>query len=462
MRYLVLATDYDGTLAHHGSVSPETLAAMVKLRESGRRLVLVTGREMADLATVFGHFELFDYIVAENGATLYNPATREEKPLCEQPPDEFVQALVDRGVPRLSRGRVIVATWQPHETVVLQTIRDLGLELQVIFNKGAVMILPSGVNKATGLKAALKTLGLSQHNAVAVGDAENDHALLSYAEAGVAVANALPMLKQRADWVTTGVASEGVTELIERLIASDLSELEPGLARHHLLVGHDAAGAPITLPGYGSNLLVTGPTEHTKPATVDLLQRLIRQSYQTCVLDPIGDMDALDKKTATVIGSRQQPPETEQVLEQLQDPKHSAVVNLRMVPRDDRLNAAKETLRELVGLRERVGRPHWIAIEEAQHVLAAVRQLSDLGLQELDRLLLVVPENVDQLARPVLERVDSLLALGPQAERQLGEFAAAARWPYVGAAGIPVAAGEAFFWRRGSTPIKITLARPAE
>ena len=62
----------------------------------------------------------------------------------------------------MSTGRVIVATWEPHETIVLETIRDLGLELQVIFNKGAVMVLPAGVNKATGLAAALEQLGLSR------------------------------------------------------------------------------------------------------------------------------------------------------------------------------------------------------------------------------------------------------------------------------------------------------------
>ena len=65
-----------------------------------------------------------------------------------------------RREPRI-HGRVIVATWEPYETMVLETIRDLGLELQVIFNKGAVMVLPAGVNKATGLACALEQLGLS-------------------------------------------------------------------------------------------------------------------------------------------------------------------------------------------------------------------------------------------------------------------------------------------------------------
>lgn len=53
MRYLALATDYDGTLATHGQVDEETLDALKRLRESGRKLLLVTGRHLDDLSSVF-------------------------------------------------------------------------------------------------------------------------------------------------------------------------------------------------------------------------------------------------------------------------------------------------------------------------------------------------------------------------------------------------------------------------
>ncbi|HEV8193875.1 MAG TPA: hypothetical protein VGP82_20695 [Ktedonobacterales bacterium] len=108
---------------------------------------------------------LFDRVVAENGAVLYRPDTKEAQALGEAPPAVFVEALHRRGVEPLSVGHVIVATWTPHETAVLDTIRDLGLEHQVIINKGAVMVLPPGVNKASGLHAALLELRLSEHNA---------------------------------------------------------------------------------------------------------------------------------------------------------------------------------------------------------------------------------------------------------------------------------------------------------
>ncbi|MGH7792645.1 MAG: HAD family hydrolase, partial [Thermodesulfobacteriota bacterium] len=232
MLYHALACDYDGTLASQGRVAETTLAALDRLRNSGRKLILVTGRELSDLSQVFPNLDLFERVVAENGALLYEPATREKKLLCERLSEEFIRALQKKGVDPLYSGEVIVATREPNETTVLRVIRDLGLELQVIFNKGAVMILPSGVNKATGLRSALKELGLSPHNAVGIGDAENDHAFLEMCECSVAVANALDSVKNRADWVTSKENGAGVIELIDRLISSDLAELEPKLKRH--------------------------------------------------------------------------------------------------------------------------------------------------------------------------------------------------------------------------------------
>src|SRR5512142_1286064 len=191
MRYVALASDYDGTLARDGRVNDATLAALERLRASGRKLLLVTGRELHDLLRVFPRIDLFDRVVAENGALLYDPTTRDVQSLAEAPPDEFVRELQRRGVAPLSVGRSIVATWKPNESIVLPVIRDMGLELQVIFNKDAVMVLPSGVNKASGLRQALDGLKLSVHNTVSIGDAENDHAFLAASECAVAVANAL-------------------------------------------------------------------------------------------------------------------------------------------------------------------------------------------------------------------------------------------------------------------------------
>jgi hydroxymethylpyrimidine pyrophosphatase-like HAD family hydrolase len=232
MHYLALATDFDGTIAHDGRVNEPTSVALRRLRDSGRKLLLVTGRELDDLFKIFPHDKLFDSIVAENGALLYHPSDQHEQTLAPPPPPAFLTALAARKVP-LSVGRSIVATNEPHEHAVLDAIRDLGLEWQVIFNKGAVMALPAGVTKATGLVRALQELGVPAERTVGIGDAENDHAFLRLCGVSVAVANALPAVKADADLVTTAGWGAGVTELIDWLLANDLAGVTPRYALHH-------------------------------------------------------------------------------------------------------------------------------------------------------------------------------------------------------------------------------------
>jgi hydroxymethylpyrimidine pyrophosphatase-like HAD family hydrolase len=225
MQYLALASDYDGTLAHDSHVSRETRAAIERLKESGRKLILVTGREMPELQSVFPEYRLCDVIVAENGALLHWPADGKEETLGEPPPKAFLDEIIQRGVKPFSVGKVIFATWRPHESTVLQIISTLGLEYQIIFNKRAVMVLPSGINKATGLAKALKRLKISPHHVVGVGDAENDHAFLESCAVAAAVENALPSLKDRCDLVLEQDHGRGVTELIDRMLADDLASL---------------------------------------------------------------------------------------------------------------------------------------------------------------------------------------------------------------------------------------------
>ena len=236
MKYKALALDYDGTIAWHGEVDEPTIAALKELKASGRKLLMVTGREIPELMQTFPEATMFDLIVGENGALLYDPARKSYELLAPPPPERFSQMLRDRGVKPMSVGKVIVATWEPHQHTVLQTIRDLGLELEVIFNKGAVMILPSGVNKGTGLVKAARRLKLDPKSIVAAGDAENDHSFANAAGFFAAVANAIPSLKERADWVTPSDHGAGVAELIQQMVLNDLRNNTPRQARvssHH-------------------------------------------------------------------------------------------------------------------------------------------------------------------------------------------------------------------------------------
>ena len=225
MKRCVLACDYDGTLAHDGELDDATVAALDRFRASGGRLLMVTGRELPDLQSVCKVLDKFEWIVTENGALLYRPSDNFSKLLCSPASAELAQKLGEAQVQPLSVGRTIIATREPYETLVIKLIKELGLELQVIFNKGAVMVLPTGVNKASGLCAALKEMNVAPEDVVAIGDAENDHAFLSICGIGVAVSNALPMLKERADLVTQGARGAGVIELIDRILVTNLAEI---------------------------------------------------------------------------------------------------------------------------------------------------------------------------------------------------------------------------------------------
>jgi HAD superfamily hydrolase (TIGR01484 family) len=423
-----------------------TLAALDRLRASRRKLILVTGRRLPDLVEVFPRLELFDRVVAENGAVLYRPSDRTERTLAEPPPETFVAALGRRQVSPLAVGRVIVATWEPQEAAVLDVIRELGLELQVIFNKGAVMVLPSGVNKATGLDAALAELGLSRHNAVGVGDAENDHAFLARCECSVAVANALPALKQRADIVTVGERGAGVAELIDRLLECDLAEVAPRLARHEIPLG-TAEREEVRLPPYGLNVLLAGTSGSGKSTfATGFLERLAERDYQFCIIDPEGDYDGFED--AVVLGDASRAPLVREVLELLDRPDRSCAVNLLAVGMEDRPAFFDELFASLLELRARTGRPHWIVIDETHHLLPSSWTPTPRTPAERPHGLMLITVHPDQVARVVRSSVDLIVAIGEAPAATLRTFAETLGEPVPPVAAEPLAAGEAIAWWR--------------
>src|SRR2546425_4733559 len=420
MRYHALACDYDGTIAWDGAVSENTVLALEELRKSGRKVILVTGRELDDLVKVFPRLDLFDRVVAENGALLYRPATREERPLAERPPDEFWQQLIKRGAERVSVGRVIVATWRPHETTAVELIRDLGLELQVIFNKGAVMILPSGKNKATGLNIDLEELGLSPHNVVGVGDAENDHAFLALCECSVAVENALETLKERVDWVTKEGHGNGTAELCQALVATDLSFLEDRLHRK-LVLGKRADGSDFCIRPYGKNVLIAGSSGSGKSTlAMGFLERLEEQGYQFLIVDPEGDYSTFH--AGVILGDDQRAPSVSEVLDVLAKPDQNAVVNLIGIALNERPKFFEALLPRIQGLRARTGRPHWIAVDESHHVMPSSWEAAGLTVSQRMYGLMVVTLEPDRVAPAVLSSIDVVIAIGKEPAEMLNIF----------------------------------------
>jgi HAD superfamily hydrolase (TIGR01484 family) len=457
MFFIALATDYDGTLAHNGVVTDETVAALQTLRDSGRKLVMVTGRELPDLKKVFPHFELFDKVVAENGALLYTPASEEERPLAPPPPKEFVRELEKRGVAPLSVGRSIVATWEPHQATVLDVIRKHGLELEIIFNKGAVMVLPSGINKATGLCEAAAELGLSTHNIAGVGDAENDHAFLKACGLSVAVDNAIPAVKETAQLVTKGARGAGVEELIAAILAR-----EPELSAHlGVTVGREGKDRPVELMPQ-EVVLISGKSGIGKSTLATALtERFVEKKFQFSIFDPEGDYEGLEG--AVTLGDGDTPPQEKQVLELLAKPSNNIVINTLALHLNERPDFFARLLPEITGLRAKTARPHWLIMDEAHHLLPKSRDSQSLGLAKDSSGTVLITVHPDAVAPDALAAVTAVVALGPQAMEVIQTFCEAAEVEQPAKVGAPDD-GHVLFWRPGSgePPRAIEVDRPRQ
>jgi hydroxymethylpyrimidine pyrophosphatase-like HAD family hydrolase len=432
MRYLVLVTDYDGTLATDGAVDESTLSALERLRMSGRRAILLTGRQLDDRLTVCPRLSLFDFVVAENGAVLYEPRTRQETLLGKPPSARFLQRLRELTGNSIGIGKVIVDTRVPHHSAVLQVIQEMGLELQIIFNRDAVMVLPAGVNKATGMDHALRKLGLSPHEAIGIGDAQNDHSFLERCECAVAVANALPTIREVAAFTTTGEAGHGVAEVIDELIANDLSRMHGQLQRNLVAIGTGPEGNAVAIPPYGLNILIAGPSGSGKSTvTAGIVERLIDRDYQVCMIDPEGDYGTLSQVLS--LGSPRHAIPVNEALAVLEDPKLNLNLNLLGIPLADRPQYFGHLFPSLQAMRTRTGRPHWIVLDEAHHMLP--HNWGHVGKALPHRLgeTILVTVHPDHVAHAILSMTDLVILVGESPEKRLNEFANALdltfHWP---------------------------------
>src|SRR5262245_4878392 len=454
MYFVALATDYDGTLAEDGVVAERTLKALGLLKQSGRKLILVSGRELPDLRRVFSRFDLFDLAVPENVALLFEPASGEETALGDEPPARFVKELQRRNVSPLSVGRSIVATCEPNETIILETIRDLGLELQIVFNKGAVMVLPAGVNKASGLAAALSHLRLSPLNVVGIGDAENDHAFLHACGCSVAVANALPMVKADADIVTKAARGAGVVEIIEQLLENNLAEVAPRIQRQTAIFGHDAKGEPVGVHPQCGGVLIAGASNGGKTtAATGCVEQMIERGFQLCIIDPEGDYEGLEG-TVTV-GDAKTPPRIPELLELLGDPKQNVVVNLLGIDLADRPRFLSELLPPLARLRVATARPHWVLLDEAHHLLPPAWAGAPLILPReftANVLITVDPEHVSPEA---MHEIQYVMALGNKADDTIEAFCKTVGDPSPARFEQLPDRGQALFWSRQSGQMQL-------
>jgi hydroxymethylpyrimidine pyrophosphatase-like HAD family hydrolase len=459
VRYVALAAGFDGTLSRNGRCDERVLAVLRALAASGRKLILVTSRELRDLLDVFPEARLFDYLVAENGAVVHRPSSRESAILAQAPSEVLIHELRRRDVKPLSVGSVVVTTSNSHREVLTNVIQKLQLDSYVLDNGDTVAVLPVGVNKVTGVQQALEELGLSSHNLVAIGDAENDIALFEFAEHGVAVANATSAVKRVADRVTRAASAEGVAELANELLTTDLSGAP---TRRRIVLGNRGGANEVTLPTAHCSVLLSGPASSGKAALCNsVLSQYLSQHYQCCVIGAYSSRGLMDRDGVLVCGDELNAPRHAEVLAALEQPVQSVIVNLAALRVPARAGFAEHLLERLASMQSRNGRPHAIVLDQAEGLLTDAAAISCNKLRGAMRIYVTAqPQSLPQEVRESIEVVvalgDSVATLSSVSKRE------STNYQEMDVGGLEV--GQALLWIRhsGTAPFKVELdLRPA-
>jgi hypothetical protein len=408
MKLSVIALDYDGTSAVHDRLSSVVRDAIAAARTRGITVLLVTGRILSELRAVAGDLHFVDGVVAENGAVVHFPGSDYTTVLAPPLPPRLVEDLRRRGVPATA-GQSLLDCSAGDAPRILACIRELEHPLVLAFNRSRVMVLPQGVSKATGLHAALDMLRLSAHNAVAIGDAENDHELLRIAEVGAAVEWGSRTLCAAADVVVGGGGPAAVGEYVRTLAAGGRVPA-PSRARRRLRLGYTEDGEEFALGVRGRNVLIAGDAKTGKSWIAGLLcEQLIFHGYSMCILDPEGDYRSLEALPGvSVLGGEDSPPTPRELLRGLRYPDRSVVIDLSHLEHQQKVEYVRAVLPALNAMRRRTGVPHRILVDEAHYFLqdAGAAPLLDFDTNGYT----VVTYRASRLPQELLAATDVMIA----------------------------------------------------
>ena len=419
MKFGVLALDYDGTIARDGVLDSAVKASIAEARARGITAILVTGRILSDLKRVAGDVTFVDAVVAENGAMLAFPGGHTWL-IGHPPPAAFVDELRRRGID-FAVGQCIVETDASLAPQILAVIRELELPLVLLFNRSRLMILPQGISKATGLRAVLTALRLSAHNAIGVGDAENDFDLLAACEIGAAVGWGSPALQRSADEVIPGNNPSALAPWIRQ--AAKSMRLPPDrTGRNKIMLAVTGSGEAVGLALGGRNVLIAGDPRSGKSWLTGLAaEQLMLHDYCTCVVDPEGDYEQLEALPRVIAwGGDDPPPSLPDLARMLLHPDMSVVINLSRVRYKEKVGYLQALLPMLASLRRDTGLPHRIVVDEAHYFLNSpnVRQMLDLDLGAYT-LVTYRPSDLHPDVRRAMEIVVATRTSDPEQVRAL-------------------------------------------
>lgn len=407
--FRAVALDFDGTISSGGGPPDDALvAALAEVRAAGLAVILVTGRIVAELEEAWpGAVGAVDCVVAENGAVLLTPTWRR---LLATPVDARLDAALARAGVAVRRGEVLLAGAAVDEAAILGEVRALQLGCQTLANRGELMVLPAGVSKAGGLARALSQLGLSFHDTIAVGDAENDLALGEMSELLVAVGDAVDSLKAAADLVLDRPDGEGVAAFLRGDVVAGRRHVHS--RRWQLTLGVDEDGRELTIPASGLNLLVAGATGCGKSYLAGLLgEQLVQQEYSVLVIDPEGDHVGLSHLTgAIVVGGGLALPEPDEVLRLLHHRSASVIADLSPLGPTAAEAYQEQLLARVEAHRRATGLPHWVFLDEADRAVGRLTAALP-GFEPAQKGYCFVTWRPHELAAQAVAALDAVVAI---------------------------------------------------
>jgi hydroxymethylpyrimidine pyrophosphatase-like HAD family hydrolase len=270
-RIRAIFVDVDGTLVGAvNSVSPAVRAAVCAARDRGCEIVVCTGRSRFTAEGVAEQLGEPGYLVTLNGSVALHLGTNEvlvREVLSIETALRAIRAMIsldaqvyvyeDALLPDPEQARVLyhpdlpIGPWAvppryrpypgiteglPYEPVCVnaygprEQIRQvskalramLGPEIDLIHTGTArydgVEAFASGVSKMRGAAVVAERLGVAPEEILAIGDHANDVEMLAWAGIGVAMGNALPEVKEAANWVTADLEADGVARAIEKFV----------------------------------------------------------------------------------------------------------------------------------------------------------------------------------------------------------------------------------------------------
>ncbi len=266
----LLISDLDGTILKYGDlVSPEDRKTVERLLDLGIEVVWITGRYYDSIPEYFTKNERITFVSSSNGALIHNVKTNEvvyEKNLnymdvltiiekvnekafylyIENRQDVYTderlfinellegdyffeslkrQALLKDDLYKFVKENKIEALKVEAAFHDLDFRNEIHKELSGLdkFKVSATHISKVDViNKDTGKGTALlylqDLLGLKTEEIMAIGDNDNDVAMIEAAGIGVAMGNGSPLIKEAADFITDSIENDGFSAAVKKVI----------------------------------------------------------------------------------------------------------------------------------------------------------------------------------------------------------------------------------------------------